>query len=68
MAHKIIQVDLPKPRQFGSEYRAIITAVLDSPADLAELGTGYCPGSVAMVADKGVPAFMLNSSGKWKEI
>ena len=68
MAYKIINVDLPEPRQFGKEYRAIITAVLDSADDLAALGTDYSPGSVAMVADKGVPSYMLNASGDWKEI
>ena len=45
-----------------------ITAVLDSVSDLASLGTDFAPGSIAMVADKGVPTYMLNASGEWKEI
>lgn len=45
-----------------------ITAVLDSVSDLAALGTDYAPGSIAMVADKGVPSYILNVSGQWKEI
>ena len=45
-----------------------ISAVLDSVDDLASLGTNYAPGSVAIVADKGAPAYMLNASGVWKEI
>ena len=45
-----------------------ITAVLDSVSDLSSLGTDYAPGSIAMVADKGVPSYMLNASGEWKEI
>ena len=45
-----------------------ITAVLDSVSDLSSLGTDFAPGSIAMVADKGVPSYMLNASGEWKEI
>ena len=65
MAYKIIEAKTPY-----SEYvnRQVVTAVLDSADDLAALGTDYSPGSVAMVADKGVPSFMLNASGEWKEI
>ena len=32
------------------------------------LGADFAPGSIAMVADKGVPSYMLNASGEWKEI
>ena len=42
--------------------------MLDSVDDLASLGTDYAPGSVAIVADKGAPVYMLNASGVWKEI
>ena len=45
-----------------------ITAMLDSVSDLSSLGTDFAPGSIAMVADKGVPSYMLNASGEWKEI
>ena len=63
MAYKIIR-DENNKYQLGRE----IEAVLDSTADLDALGTSYCPGSVAIVADKGVPSYMLNASGVWKEI
>ena len=63
MAYKIIR-DENNKYQLGRE----IEAVLDSTADLDDLGTDYCPGSVAIVADKGAPAYMLNASGVWKEI
>ena len=63
MAYKIIR-DKNNKYQLGRE----IEAVLDSTADLDALGTDYCPGSVAIVADKGAPAYMLNASGVWKEI
>lgn len=63
MAYKIIR-DENNKYQLGRE----IEAVLDSTADLDALGADYCPGSVAIVADKGAPAYMLNASGVWKEI
>ena len=68
MAFKIIETKYQNGQISLAKERAIITAVLDSPDDLAELGTDYCPGSIAMVADKGVPSYMLNASGEWKEI
>ena len=40
----------------------------DAAADLDALGTTWAPGSVAMVADKGVPSYVLNASHVWKEI
>ena len=63
MAYKIIR-DENNKYQLGRE----IEAVLDSVDDLASLGNDYAPGSVAIVADKGAPAYMLNASGEWKEI
>ena len=63
MAYKIIR-DENNKYQLGRE----IEAVLDSTADLGALGTDYSPGSVAIVADKGAPVYMLNASGAWKEI
>lgn len=63
MSYKIIR-DENNKYQMGRE----ITAVLDSVSDLASLGTDFAPGSIAMVADKGVPSYMLNASGEWKEI
>ena len=63
MAYKIIR-DENNKYQMGRE----ITAILDAVSDLDSLGTDYCPGSVAMVADSGAPVYMLNASGEWKEI
>ena len=68
MAYKIIEKKYIERLPLSELSHPLITAVMDSPDDLASLGSDYCPGSIAMVADKGVPAFMLNSSGKWKEI
>ena len=43
-----------------------IEAVLDSADDLEALGTGYAPGSTAMVADSSCQVFMVNASGEWE--
>lgn len=45
-----------------------ITAILDEASDLDSLGTTWRPGSVAIVADKGTPTYMLNASKVWKEV
>lgn len=63
MAYKIIR-DENNKYQMGRE----ITAILDAVSDLDSLGTDFCPGSIAMVADSGAPVYMLNASGAWKEI
>ena len=63
MAYKIIR-DENNKYQMGRE----ITAILDAVSDLDSLGTDFCPGSIAMVADSGAPVYMLNASGVWKEI
>ena len=68
MAFKIIETKYQNGQISLAKEREIITAVLDSPDDVASLGTDYCPGSVAIVADKDVPIYMLNPSGQWKEI
>lgn len=68
MAYRIVETKYQNGQISHAKEREIITAVLDSPDDLTKLGTGYCPGSVAMVADKGVKSYMLNASGEWKEI
>lgn len=62
MAYKIIRTQT-NDEQTGVE----ITAVLDSAADLTELGNSWAPGSVAVVADTGLPVYMMNASGEWKE-
>ena len=40
----------------------------DVAADLDALGTTWAPGSVAIVAGKGAPRYMLNAIHVWKEI
>ncbi len=40
--------------------------VCDSAADIANLPE-CCAGSVAIVADKDGPIYMVNASGEWKE-
>ena len=66
MAYSIVKNILASVEN-GKEVREI-TAILDAVSDLDSLGTHYCPGSVAMVADSGAPVYMLNASGVWKEI
>ena len=61
MAFKIIR-DYIDEDQKGRE----IQAVLDSDADLAALGTGYTPGSTAIVAAEGGKVYMVNASGSWE--
>ena len=71
MAYKIIR-DNCNDEQIGHE----IVAILDSAADLtalAELKVPVCghryaaPGSLAIIADKGLVTYVLNASGEWKE-
>lgn len=62
MAYKIVRQTTDA--QSGVE----IKAILDSAADLDTLGTNYSPGSLAVVADKDTPMYMLNASKQWKEI
>lgn len=66
MAYKIIDQEFV--HRIGHETIYRITAVLDAPSDLDALGANYSPGSIAMVADAGVPAYMMNASGEWKEV
>lgn len=50
--------------QGGSE----ITALLDSTDDLTAVGTDWAPGSFAVIADAGMPTYVLNASHEWKEV
>lgn len=63
MAYEIVKRDVDL-NQVGTE----ITAVLDAAEDLDSLGTNWAPGSMAIVADKGAPVYMMNASRVWKEI
>lgn len=67
MAYKITDREFVI-RENGGDPIFRITAVLDSASDLEALGTEHAAGSIAMVADKGVPSYMLNASGEWKEV
>lgn len=40
--------------------------IVDTDADIANLPK-CCPGSTALVADKGGAIYMVNASGEWKE-
>ena len=61
MAYKIIR-DNCNDEQVGRE----IVAILDSDADLADLGTDFAPGSIAIVAKQGGGTYMMNASGSWE--
>ncbi len=41
---------------------------MNEKADIDTVPTEYAPGSIAVVADTGCPAYMLNVSGEWKEL
>lgn len=62
MAFKIIRSK--NFHQYGHE----IVAILDSANDLEDLGSGFAPGSTAMVAAKDGPIYMVNASGEWEEL
>ncbi len=47
---------------------AQVTIVCDAAADVADLPTGYAPGSIAVVADSGLPTYVLNASGTWASV
>lgn len=47
---------------------AQVTIVCDATADVANLPTGYAPGSIAVVADSGLPTYVLNASGTWTSV
>lgn len=51
---------------FTREPAIKIVAVLDADADLASLGTDWCPMSVAIVP--GGKTYMLNASHVWVEV
>lgn len=66
MAYKIIR-DKLNMHQTCRE----ITAILDAASDLATLQaneTGLAPGSLAIIADAGLPSYALNASGEWKSV
>lgn len=66
MAYKVIR-SAKDDYQIGRE----ITAVLDSTSDLEDLIAGegtLAPGSIAIIADAGLPSYALNASGEWKSV
>lgn len=42
-----------------------VTIVCDAAADVSDLPTGYAPGSIAIVAESGLPVYMLGVDGEW---
>lgn len=46
----------------------LVTIVCDAAADVSDLPTGYAPGSIAVVADSGLPTYVLNASGTWTSV
>lgn len=61
MAFKIIR-NTKNRNQTGRE----IVAILDTDADLNDLGNAYAPGSIAIVAKKDGNTYMMNASGSWE--
>lgn len=59
--YKIISSEWVDWELYRNEY------ILDSAADAAALPK-CAPGSVAIVADKDGPVYMVNASGQWKEL
>lgn len=66
MAYKIFEQEFADLKEGEPVYR--VTAVLDSADDLTALGVNYAPGSIAMIATSGMPTYMMNASGAWKEV
>ena len=44
---------------------AQVVIVCDAEADVSDLPDTYAPGSIAVVADSGLPVYVLNASGEW---
>lgn len=67
MAYKILSSETVA---MESGAKPLITAVLDDAASLEELKASgeYHPGSIAYVAEEGLPAHMVNASGEWVEV
>ena len=67
MAYKILSSETVA---MESGAKPQITAVLDSADDLEGLKASgdYHPGSIAYVAEEGLPAHMVNASGEWVEV
>lgn len=67
MAYKILSSETVA---MESGAKPQITAVLDSADDLEGLKASgeYHPGSTAVVAASGLPAYMVNASGEWKAV
>ena len=44
-----------------------VVIVCDAESDISDLPTTYAPGSIAVVADSGMPVYVLNASGTWAD-
>lgn len=60
MAYKIVRERIDYD-QVGRE----ITAILDSAGDLANLGTDFCPGSLAIIAGAGAATTNSIATYEW---
>lgn len=65
MAFKIIKKDVVGVQ--GED--PIVTIVCDAASDVSDLPTTGCAaGSMAIVADSGLPTYVLNASGTWSSV
>ena len=44
-----------------------VVIVCDAESDVSDLPTTYAAGSIAVVADEGMPVYVLNASGTWAD-
>ena len=44
-----------------------VVIVCDAESDVSDLPTTYAAGSIAVVADSGLPVYLLNASGTWAD-
>ena len=47
---------------------AQVTIVCDAGTNKNALPTGYAPGSFAIVAESGMPVYMVDASGEWADV
>ena len=44
-----------------------VTIIMESASDVSNLPTTFAAGSIAIVADEGLPVYMLGVDGAWHE-
>jgi hypothetical protein len=55
-------------KYYPSVGKYYVEIVMDSAEDAQSLPGGYAPSSIAVVADEGMPCWMVNASGEWREL